>query len=606
MKTHIQVPKPPPVLRIAPGARVHHNGQAATVLAVYGADRILLQLQHTRTSVETSAEALCTGGPNGGAVVIAHPIDADPVLEAKAKTWTAALARLPARSSKLEKTRIAEAISVSVRTVYRRLRKFREDPSVTGQLDAPPGPLRGSRRLGAVREEIFERAYNERYLTREKPSIKALHKHIRRVCARAHVPALSYHAVRDRVRAKNRLRADEARLGWHQAHATQAPAVGALKAKQALSDVQIDHVLCDLQVTSELDGKVIGRPWITLAIDVFTRCVLGFYLGLEDPNQTSVALCLARAIFPKGEWLRTLGEDVDYPMFGKFDRMHWDNAKTFQAGGIATQCERYGIELVPRPPRCPHYGAYIERYAGTLMGAMHNLPGTTFSNVKQKGDYDSEARACMTMPALERWILHQVCGVYHNEEHRGLGGISPATAWRLAWEMPDGELRLPPLISDRREFVCGLLPFEERCVRRDGISLFGIHYWDPILAPLINDGTKYRVHYHQGNMGVIHLCWRGQYLDVPLRDRTRRPFARWELDDARRLLKSHHNKAASESALFHTLDQQDRIVDESAAHSRRARRKQALRPRPADGPPPTVPDYGRPAIPPTARWEDEP
>lgn len=34
----------------------------------------------------------------------------------------------------------------------------------------------------------------------------------------------------------------------------------------------------------------IGRLWLTLAIDVATRCVGGFYLSLESPSVVSVAL----------------------------------------------------------------------------------------------------------------------------------------------------------------------------------------------------------------------------------------------------------------------------------------------------------------------------
>jgi putative transposase len=30
---------------------------------------------------------------------------------------------------------------------------------------------------------------------------------------------------------------------------------------------------------------------------------------------------------------------------------------------------------------------------GTMMGAVHLLPGTTFSNVAEKGTYDTEGRA---------------------------------------------------------------------------------------------------------------------------------------------------------------------------------------------------------------------
>jgi putative transposase len=54
---------------------------------------------------------------------------------------------------------------------------------------------------------------------------------------------------------------------------------------------------------------------------------------------------------------------------------------------------------------------------GTMMGAVHLLPGTTFSNIAEKGTYDSEGRAVLTLSELERWLALQVAGVYHLTVH---------------------------------------------------------------------------------------------------------------------------------------------------------------------------------------------
>jgi hypothetical protein len=44
------------------------------------------------------------------------------------------------------------------------------------------------------------------------------------------------------------------------------------------------------------------------------------------------------------------------------------------------------------------------------MGAVHLLPGTTFSNVTEKESYDSEGRTVLTLPELERWLALQIEG----------------------------------------------------------------------------------------------------------------------------------------------------------------------------------------------------
>lgn len=50
--------------------------------------------------------------------------------------------------------------------------------------------------------------------------------------------------------------------------------------KRPLEWVQFDHAVVDLLVVDENDRSVIiGRPWISLAVDLHTRVVLGFYLS---------------------------------------------------------------------------------------------------------------------------------------------------------------------------------------------------------------------------------------------------------------------------------------------------------------------------------------
>lgn len=47
------------------------------------------------------------------------------------------------------------------------------------------------------------------------------------------------------------------------------------------------------------------------------------------------------------------------------------------------------------------------------MGAVHLLPGTTFSNVMIRGDYDAVGRAAFTLRELEKWIAIEIAGEYH-------------------------------------------------------------------------------------------------------------------------------------------------------------------------------------------------
>lgn len=47
-----------------------------------------------------------------------------------------------------------------------------------------------------------------------------------------------------------------------------------------------------------------------------------------------------------------------------------------------------------------------------MMGAVHILPGTTFSNTKIRDGYASEQHAIFTLRELERWLAVEITGRY--------------------------------------------------------------------------------------------------------------------------------------------------------------------------------------------------
>jgi len=112
------------------------------------------------------------------------------------------------------------------------------------------------------------------------------------------------------------------------------------------------------------------------------------------------------------------------------------------------------------------------------MGAVHLLPGSTSSNTVERGDYDSEATAVMTMAELETWLVHQIAGVYHHTVHRAFGK-APITVWTEAMAEAGRPLRTAP---DEDRFYLDFLPFRKRTVQRGGVAMFNINYSDGVLS----------------------------------------------------------------------------------------------------------------------------
>ncbi|MNO39374.1 hypothetical protein D3C76_295040 [compost metagenome] len=70
--------------------------------------------------------------------------------------------------------------------------------------------------------------------------------------------------------------------------------------------------------------KPIGRLWLSLAIDLNSRMVGGYYLALEEPSEISVAMCLAHSILPKEDWLNLHGIQGEWPVWGFPRVVHTD------------------------------------------------------------------------------------------------------------------------------------------------------------------------------------------------------------------------------------------------------------------------------------------
>ncbi|WP_133683682.1 hypothetical protein [Paludibacterium purpuratum] len=58
--------------------------------------------------------------------------------------------------------------------------------------------------------------------------------------------------------------------------------------------------------------------------------------------------------------------------------------------------DKYGFDIEWRPVVRTHFGRRIERLLGTFAKEIHTLPGTTFSNTRERGDYGSESKAAMS------------------------------------------------------------------------------------------------------------------------------------------------------------------------------------------------------------------
>jgi putative transposase len=182
-------------------------------------------------------------------------------------------------------------------------------------------------------EAVVAKAIDEYYLDLRRPTLADLVREVEQRCVKGgHAPP-PYNAVARRLQDVDRRELLRRREGAARARGKLGRIVGRLSEDQPLGLVQVDHTLADVMVVSSPDRRPLGRPWLTLAVDVATRMVAGFHISLEPLSALSVALVLNRSVLPKDGYLLGRGVDLPWPVPGLPQRLHLDNAKEFRSKG---------------------------------------------------------------------------------------------------------------------------------------------------------------------------------------------------------------------------------------------------------------------------------
>lgn len=460
----------------------------------------------------------------------------------------------------------ARGMKVDPRTVSRWLKRYRQEPSLFSLIERVRGAPVGHSRLSPEQEDIVRRVITEQWRRRPRPTIAAVFTEVMRVCTLEGVPPVSKGTVAARIERMY----DSSLTPQAPRDPSKRATPGTFRVRRALEVMQIDHTPVDMIVVDELYRKPIGRPWITVALDVFTRSVMGFWISLDAPSSISVSLCLSHACLPKDVWLRERNLDLSWPMYGLPEKLHMDNGPEFHAEALRRGAERYGIELVYRPVARPHYGGHIERFLGTLMHRIHSLPGQTGSNPQARGDYPSGAKAVCTLSDLEQWLAIEICDKYHRSIH-GTLNRTPASAWAMAREgQPSREVSHPD------QFAIDFMPALRRKVRRDGIKLFNIRYWDALLQPHIGTGEAVLLRYNPRDLSKIFVpsARLSRYIEVRYADLRHPPISLWEQRGARAQIRQDERNVINEATLFRAIEKQRKIIREASVKTTRARRAQ--------------------------------
>ena len=288
---------------------------------------------------------------------------------------------------------------------------------------------------------------------------------------------------------------------------------------RALERVVMDHTPSDLMVVDDASMLPLGRPTITTALDEHTRCPMGFYAGFEPPSCLSVMRCLKHAILPKTYIPREFPSVKNrWDCYGVPELVVVDNPPEFHSSHFERACLEIGTDIQYAKVRVPWYKGKIERFQGTMNhDLIHGNPGTTFSNILERDDYDSGRHAVVLLSTFREMLHRWVIDVYLQTPHRGIKD-TPVHRWRT--EMNDLP---PPLPMSAGELDIALGMTAQRVAFHYGIELEGLKYNGPELGELrrqMGPRAKVELTFDPGDLGHINVFnpAKGNYVWVPAVD----------------------------------------------------------------------------------------
>lgn len=272
---------------------------------------------------------------------------------------------------------------------------------------------------------------------------------------------------------------------------------GRLRATRPGQYVYMDTTPLNVFAISPVTGKWVCAD-LTVAMDVYSRCILGLRLTPGSTKSIDVAGVLMEACLPfevPDDW----GADARWPYHGVPDSIVADPARVemprFVRAGILPEtivvdhgapylsehvtsaCARIGISVQPARVCQPTDKGPQERFFRTLDTFLQELPGYKGADVSGRGD-DPEGEAVYTVTQLEQIIREWVSTVYHLRPHDSLSDpklpgvkLSPAERFDQGLAVA-GTLRMP---TDRNVLL-ELLPVVKRRFNHYGVDIHGLRY----------------------------------------------------------------------------------------------------------------------------------
>lgn len=378
-------------------------------------------------------------------------------------------------------------------------------------------------------EAFFEQALT-RFLDAKRPRVSTAYQYYKDAITienenivDGQIPIISYKSFNQRIKSLPPYPVAVARHGKFKADQWFAYCSSHIPPTRILERVEIDHTPLDLILLDDELSIPLGRPYLTLIVDVFSGCVLGFHLSYRSPSYVSAAKAIVHAIRPKSFDDLAIELQNEWPCFGKFENLVVDNGAEFWSKSLEHACREAGINIQYNPVRKPWLKPFVERFFGMINECfLAEFPGKTFSSILEKEDYKPEKDAIMRFSTFVEEFHRWIVDIYHQDSNSRETRI-PVKQWQSGFEIfpplkmsSEDEQRFTVLmgISDERTLTSKGFKFKELMYDSTALSDYRKHY------PQTKETIKKIIKVDPDDISNIHVYLEelGGYLKVPCTD----------------------------------------------------------------------------------------
>jgi len=256
----------------------------------------------------------------------------------------------------------------------------------------------------------------------------------------------------------------------------------------------IDHTELDIETVCSRTGRVLGRPWLTLLTDAFSRRVLALYLTFDPPSYRSCMMVLRECV----------RRHARLPQI-----VVVDGGRDFQSVYFETLLARYECTKKTRPAAKPRFGSICERLFGTANTQfIHNLRGNTQITrlVRQvTQSVNPKGQAVWSFEELHRRLMEYAYEIYDVLHHPVLGQ-SPREAYETG--IAETGQRIHRLIAYDREFLVHTLPTTRKGTAKvapgRGVKIHHLYYWSDAFRSSAVEKQHVAVRYDPFDVGTAY------------------------------------------------------------------------------------------------------